>query len=290
MRKSLIIRLKTSILSPAMTVSVFIGIWFLTWSKVANLISYNSTYGASLTFRDIGGIFLDDIAISHSLSGYDLFAPILAVLPAATLFCEDYNSGYIKYILNRTEKCWYIRETLLCSSISGGLAIFLPCFLSGLFYLANGKLNTLENMNQWGISTSFDETVYAKMQYVWGGLLLALMLMALAFLFGAIWSNVGLLVSVIFPNKYLALAAPFALYFSVHLIFYRTESLLVLSPVNMLMPNASFIPFTLYPLLFEILLLGIICILFNVLIKRSRLSVLYRCLIMPGELANLSPY
>ena len=227
---------------------------------------------------------------SHSLSGYDLFAPILAVLPAATLFCEDYNSGYIKYILNRTEKCWYIRETLLCSSISGGLAIFLPCFLPGLFYLANGKLNTLENMNQWGISTSFDETVYAQMQYVWGGLLLSHMLMALAFLFGAIWSNVGLLVSVIFPNKYLALAAPFALYFSVHLIFYRTESLLVLSPVNMLMPNASFIPFTLYPLLFEILLLGIICILFNVLIKRSRLSVLYRCLIMPGELANLSPY
>ncbi len=56
------------------------------------------------------------------------------------------------------------------------------------------------------------------------------------------------------------------------------------------MPNASFIPFTLYPLLFEILLLGIICILFNALIKRSRLSVLYRCLIMPGELANLSPY
>lgn len=224
---------------------------------------------------------------SHSLSGYDLFAPILAVLPAATLFCEDYNSGYI---LNRTEKCWYIRETLLCSSISGGLAIFLPCFLPGVFYLANGKLNTLENMNQWGISTSFDETVYAQMQYVWGGLLLSHMLMALAFLFGAIWSNVGLLVSVIFPNKYLALAAPFALYFSVHLIFHRTESLLVLSPVNMLMPNASFIPFTLYPLLFEILLLGIICILFNVLIKRSRLSVLYRCLIMPGELANLSPY
>ena len=145
-------------------------------------------------------------------------------------------------------------------------------------------------MNQWGISTSFDETVYAQMQYVWGGLLLSHMLMALAFLFGAIWSNVGLLVSVIFPNKYLALAAPFALYFSVHLIFHRTESLLVLSPVNMLMPNASFIPFTLYPLLFEILLLGIICILFNVLIKRSRLSVLYRCLIMPGELANLSPY
>ncbi|MCM1468812.1 MAG: hypothetical protein NC086_11740, partial [Alistipes sp.] len=122
-------------------------------------------------------------------------------------------------------------------------------------------------------STSFDETVYAQMQYTWGGLLLALMLMVLAFLFGAVWSDVGLLVSVIFPNKYLALAAPFALYFSVHLIFYRLGNLLVLSPVNMLMPNTSFIPFTLYPLLYEILLLGIICILFSVLVKRRLWNV-----------------
>lgn len=273
MSGSLIKRLKTSIFSPAMLISVFIGIWFLTWSRIANRISYNATYGTSLTFRDIGDIFINDIAISHSLSGYDLFAPILAVLPAATLFCEDYNSGYIKSILSRSEKSRYIRETLLCSSIAGGFAIFLPCFISGLFYLVNGKMNTLDNMSRWGISTSFDETVYAQMQYTWGGLLLALMLMVLAFLFGAVWSDVGLLVSVIFPNKYLALAAPFALYFSVHLIFYRLGTLLVLSPVNMLMPNTSFIPFTLYPLLYEILLLGIICILFSVLVKRRLWNV-----------------
>ena len=251
-----------------MLVSVSVGCWFLLWSRVANLISYNAKYGASLTFRDLGAVFLDDMAVSHSLSGYDLFAPILAVLPAAAAFCDDYNSGYIKSILSRTSKGRYIREALLCSSIAGGLAVFLPCFLSGLFYLANGKLNTPENGNGWGYSTSFDETVYAGMQYVWSGLLLALMLMALAFLFGAVWSGVGLLVSALLPNKYLALAAPFALYFSMHLIFYRTEFLLVLSPVNMLMPNTTFIPFPLYPLLYEALLLGLVCVLFSVSAER----------------------
>ncbi len=268
MSRSLCKRVKLSIFSPAMAVSVCVGMWFLMWSRVANLISYNASYDAALTFRDIGSIFLDDIAVSHSLSGYDLFAPILAVLPAAALFCEDYNSGYIRSILNRVEKRRYIRETLLCSSIAGGLAVFLPCFLSGLFYLINGKPDTLENVNRWGYSTSFDETVYAQMQYIWGGLLLALMLLLLAFLFGAIWSNAGLLVSVLFPNKYLALAAPFALYFSIHLIFYRLGFLLVLSPVNMLMPNAAFIPFILYPLLYEALLFTLVCVLFSVLIRR----------------------
>lgn len=268
MSKSLGKRLKVCIFSPAMLVSVFVGVWFLTWNRVANLISYNAEYNAAVTFRDLGSVFLDDIATSHSLSGYDLFAPILAVLPAAALFCDDYNSGYIKSILSRVEKRRYIRETLLCSSIAGGLAIFLPCFLSGLFYLVNGKLTSPENLDRWGYCTSFDETVYTSMQYVWGGLLLALLLMALAFLFGAIWSNVGLLVSVLFPNKYLTLAAPFALYFSVHLIFYRIGFLLVFSPVNMLMPNTTFIPFALYPLLYELLLLGAICILISWFIRR----------------------
>ena len=144
MSRSLGRRLKMSIFSPAMFVSVFVGCWFLMWNRVANLVSYNAKYGAVLTFKDIGAVFLDDIAVSHSLSGYDLFAPILAVLPAAAVFCEDYNSGYIKSILSRASKRWYIRETFLCSSIAGGLAIFLPCFLSGMFYLVNGKLDTLE--------------------------------------------------------------------------------------------------------------------------------------------------
>lgn len=261
-------RLKSSIFSLAMLVSVLVGCWFPMWNRVANLISYNAKYGAGLTFRDIGGIFLEDMAISHSLSGYDLFAPMLAVLPAAVIFCDDYNSGYLRSILGRASRRRYLRETFLCSFAAGGLAVFLPCLLSGVFYLANGRLDTLENVDSWGHSTSFDETVYAGMQYVWGGLLLALMLLALAFFFGAIWSGAGLLVSVLFPNKYLALAAPFALYFSLHLLLYRTGALLVFSPVNMLMPNTVFIPFPLYPLLYETVLLGVIGVLFFRLAER----------------------
>lgn len=273
MNKSLCRRWKAAVFSPAMLVSVTVGILFLTWNRVANLISYNMKYHAALTFRDMGSIFLDDISMSHSLSGYDLFAPIFAALPAATLFCEDYTSGYIKSILSRVEKKRYIRETLCCSSLAGGLAVFLPCLLSGLFYLVNGKWNLPENRSRWGYSTVFDETVYSGTQYVWGGILLFLMLLALAFLFGAVWSNVGLLVSVLAPNRYLALAAPFALYFSIHLIFYWLGFLLVFSPVNMLMPNTVFIPFQAYPLLYETALLAVLCILFARLAERRLWNV-----------------
>lgn len=258
MSKSLNLRTKNTVFSINMLVSVCIGIFLLTWNHVFNLIIYNLSVGP-VSFKEMGSIFLDDIYSSHARSGFDLFAPILAVLPATTLFCEDYNSGYIKSIFSRAEKKRYIRETTVCSIIAGGLAIFIPSLFSSIFYIANGKLNTAENM-AFNYSTVFDETVFSKLQFVWGGLLLVILLLLLSFLFGAIWSNIGLCISAMIPNRYIALAAPFALYFATHLIFYRIGFLLVLSPANMLMPAATFIPSMAYPFVYQAVLFIIIAL------------------------------
>lgn len=265
MSRSLQVRLKAAILSPAMLISVCIGVFMLTWQHTFNTIIYNLSIGP-VSLKEMGYIYLDDIYGSHALSGFDLFAPILAVLPATTLFCEDYNSGYIKSILNRVEKKRYIRETVFCSSIAGGLAIFLPSLITSIFYIVNGKPNTAENA---GINyfTVFDETVYSQLQFVWGGLLMVILLLVLAFMFGAVWSNVGLCISTFIPNRYIALAAPFALYFITHLIFYRIGFLLVFSPVNMLMPATTFIPSMSYPFIYQILLFVVIAFIFDRSIK-----------------------
>lgn len=261
MSKSLQVRLKATVLSPAMLISVCIGVFMLMWQHIFNLIIYNLSIGP-VTLKEMGSIYLDDIYGSHALSGFDLFAPILAVLPAATLFCEDYNSGYIKSILNRVEKKQYIQEIAICSSVSGGFAVFLPSLITSIFYIVNGKPNTPENA---GINyfTVFDETVYSQLQFVWDGLLMVILLLVLAFLFGAVWSNVGLCISAFIPNRYIALAAPFALYFITHLIFYRIGFLLVLSPVNMLMPATIFIPNMSYPFVYQIVLFVVVVLIFD---------------------------
>lgn len=233
----------------------------LTWWHIYNVMIYN-LYIGPLTLKEMGAIYLDDIQGSHARSGFDLFAPILAVLPASTLFCEDYNSGYIKSILNRVEKKQYIRETVICSSIAGGLSIFLPSLISNIFYIVNGKPNTPENAGI-NYSTVFDETVYSELQFVWEGMLMVILLLLLAFLFGAVWSNVGLCISTFIPNRYIALSAPFALYFIIHLVFYRIGFLLVFSPVNMLMPATIFIPSMGYPFIYQIVLLALIVLIFN---------------------------
>lgn len=249
-----------------MFASIGIGLFLLMWYSVYYWILYGISYGW-IPFSTICSTYLDEISKANDLGGFGLFAAILAVLPASTLFCEDYNSGYCKAILCRIERKRYLQETILCSGISGGLAIFIPTLISDLILIANGKSNTVENM---GINyfTVFDETVYREIQFIWGGLFLVLFLLLLAFLFGASWSMVGLCISALLPNRYIALAAPFALYFGSHLILYRMGDPLLFSPVNILMPATDFIPFPSFPLLYQAGMLIIVSFLSWKLLKR----------------------
>jgi len=257
--KSLIYRLKAVILSPNMLISVVIGVLLLTWNFFFNFIIYNLAIGP-LKLTEMGSMFLNDIYQSHAMSGFDFFAPILAVLPATIIFCEDYNSGYIKSILGRIGRRQYLRESIICSSIAGGLAVSIPSFIAYTFYVLNGSPNLVKETATY--SSVFDESIFVNIQFIWDGGLVVAILLILAFLFGAIWSNVGLCISAFIPNRYIALAAPFALYFSSHLFCYRINSLLFLSPVNMLMPIVDVIPDLLYPFVYQMFLFVAVLLLF----------------------------
>ena len=249
-----------------MLASVSVGVFLLTWHIFFNLIIYNLSVGP-LTLNEMGSMFLNDIYNSHARSGFDLFAPILAVLPSSTLFCDDYTSGYIKPILGRVDKKRYMRETVICSSIAGGLAVFLPSFVTSIFYMSIGVPNSPELLLQ-GQTTFLDESIFSDIQFIWGGGLVIILLLVLAFLFGSLWSNVGLYVSSVFPNRYITLASPFILYFALHLIFYRLDFLLFLSPVTMLMPVVTFIRNLAYPFIYQIVLTLLVVTLFKRNVER----------------------
>lgn len=266
MSNSLRLRLRTAILSWPMLASISVGFILNMWYSVYHWILYCISYG-SVPFHVMCSTYLDEIFKANDLSGFGIFAVILAVLPASTVFCDDYNSGYCKAILCRVERKWYLRETMLCSGISGGLAIFIPKLLSDIIFIINGKSNIVANM---GINyfTVFDETVYKELQFIWGGLFMVLFLLLLAFLFGTSWSMMGLCISALVPNRYIALAAPFALFFGAHLILYRMGDTLLFSPANVLMPATNFIPFPAFPLLYQLGMLAVVLILGWNLLKR----------------------
>lgn len=253
MSGSLTVRLRASIFSARMLASILIGIVMLTWYFIKNFALYNAYIGP-LSLSEWDDIYLNSIIQSHTRSGFDLFAPILAVLPASTLYCDDYSSGYIKNILLRRQRKQYAREILLCSAIAGGLAVFFPCLITSLFYMAIGAPNLKQNVIN-GATSLLEETIFSEIQFINGGLQVVLYLLLQAFLFGAAWSNIGLCISVYAPNRYITLVSPFACYFACHLLLYRTKIFLLFSPVNMLTPDAAFIPNMLFPVAYQVVLL-----------------------------------
>lgn len=251
MRKSLGLRLRQTIFSWSMLSCLVVGLIMLLWFSVTNWLQFNRHIG-SISFSEMCGNFLECIYNSHARSGFGLFMPVFAVLPASTIFCDDYNSGYIKSILLRGKKNGYLRETILCATVAGGLAVMLPDLIASIVFMIWGEPNY---PTQYG--TVVDESVFAGIQYVWDGRLVAILWLLSAFLSGAAWANIGLCISAFIPNRYVTLAAPFAIYYGAHLLLYRSGELLVLSPVNMVQPIAAFIPNLAYPYLYDIVLFSI---------------------------------
>lgn len=247
MNKSLRTRLFGKVFSLNMVLCAIVGFVLLMWFSVVNWFQYNRLIGPA-SFSQMCGEFVNDVITAHARSGFNLFAPIFAVLPCATIFCEDYTSGYIKSILSRTSKRKYLRECVVCCSIGGGLGVFLPELLCSSVYLFAGEPHV-----QHTYGPSYD--LYASFEYVWGGRLVILAFLFFAFLFGVVWANIGLCISAYAPNRYVTLAAPFAVYYSLHLLLQRTDVLEILSPVNMVQPISSILPNLLYPLVYQIVLL-----------------------------------
>lgn len=265
MNKSLRIRLSEKIFSINMAIFVIVGTILLMWFPVVNWFQYNRLIGPA-TFSQMCGEFVNDIITAHARSGFNLFAPIFAVLPCATIFCEDYNSGYIKSILARTTHKKYLKECIACCTIGGGLGVFLPELFCSTVFLFTGS----PHLPVVGVPSY---SLYASFEYVWGGRLIVLSFLFFSFLFGAVWANIGLCISAYAPNRYIALAAPFAIYYSIHLILQRTDVFTILSPVNMVQPISSALPNLLYPLLYQLTLLSVSIFLFYRQAKRRFFDV-----------------
>lgn len=265
MSTSLTFRLKTKIFSLNTLLCTLVGLVLLMWFSVTNWFQYNRLIGEA-TFSQMCSDFVNEVRVAHSRSGFDLFAPIFAVLPCATIFCDDYNSGYIKSILCRSNKRKYIANCIICCSISGGIAVLLPDLLcSGIFMLvAEPHLP-----NAYG--SSFD--LYSSIEFIGGGRLMILVFLFFSFLFGVVWANIGLCISAYAPNKFIALAAPFALYYGANLILQRTEYLEILSPVNMIQPTYGGLPNLLFPIAYQLALLCGAIILFCKRINRRLQNV-----------------
>ncbi len=145
-------------------------------------------------------------------------APILATIPFSGAFVEDVKSGYLKQILPRTTVSRYIFGKELACAVSGFLTLTLG-ILAGHVVVSLIVLP----------AETFGE---AAVQSQLGDLVGKIVLFGCA---GALWAMLGMLLSTVTMNTYMAYAAPFILYYVLIILQERyARDFFMLNPQNYL--------------------------------------------------------
>jgi len=188
-----------------------------------------------------------------ALSGFTPFAVIFPVLIYSTVFCEEYNSGFIKSIILRIGGKKYMLSRILTTAISGAATIGIAFLLLFVCLLIIGVPTTRENVQ------AFTNTIWWPYVQVGGGVLVLLGKIVLGVMFGAVWGLAALYVSTIFANRYVSLIAPFVIYQALWVIFQRIPYLNPLLLLRGDFPATGFVGSFPYILIFQgvwILVLG----------------------------------
>lgn len=188
--------LKRAILSKNMAFAIFICIvsFFLNFDFIYSLFTYSVRgvtyfYNLSVYWGIISFLFL-----------------IIATIPFATSYLEDYSSGYYSSVKDKIGGFKYVITKFVVNFIAGGLVIFIPFVLFFLFLLVlkGVSLRDLDYATEVNISLRhiFE---HSQVQYM----LLNIILSSIA---GATFSTVALAVSIYTKNKHLVMVFPFLCY------------------------------------------------------------------------------
>lgn len=212
--------LKRQIVSPGMILAVAIGLVLLlqpSFETFKGMIKYNIS---------ISDDYISFYTNALGLGGFLVFTPLLVVLPGVIQFCDDYNTGYSRFIITRKNRKTYLFSRYLSSVISGGIACMLALVMLGIITIILCKP---AGVNDSGTGT----VIYSSFEKSGGGLVLIAHICFMGFIFGIVWSSVGMAVSAVIPNRYVALCMPLIIFYGAHIILSYLE-LYRFSPVNMI--------------------------------------------------------
>jgi hypothetical protein len=191
--------------------------------------------------------------------GYYIYAaPLICAYAVSWLFCDDSEAGLYRLRLLHSGRVGYRNGLWIGTTLSGGLVLFFGVILFALacaiFFPMNVPADEIATLNAW---IPLIEGSMSNWNYMLMGAILA-------FLFGAIWSGVGLTVSIWSQNRYVSCFAPFIICFCSVLILPPK-----LQPLEMLV-QMNWVSFTFTKLfVYQGVLYLIIMLAFNYLFERK---------------------
>ena len=193
------------------------------------LCYYFSGYEEVLTVRHSGwdGVPWADVLYFFTMTQQFGFFTSISVIACAVVtsfsFIEDFECRYSNFIISRCSKDGYIAAKFLAVSFAGGLllagGIFayimmlrveFPLIAENSIALSN-YMNMIDNAFL-AIALQNDNYIMYFATYV-----------LFAFLFGALWSSVGLAMSTVINNKFVAAFTPYILLHLNTLLFHGTK-------------------------------------------------------------------
>ncbi len=188
--------LKRSLLNPGMALAIGITL----------LMFVESLYSNGLfPLKYSGGELLSNYQVPMALSSYVQFACVFPMLPYAFSYLEEKNSGYVKYILQRMSPMKYIVNKIFWCGISGGMACVVPSVFLFIY------LNLISDPSTKVLAENVD-MIWDPYCYIWGGNFVLLLKLVVLFMFGVLWAEITLLISLFIHNRYIVFVIPFMIY------------------------------------------------------------------------------
>lgn len=169
----------------------------------------DSLFLPEVSSAGFGAVYFFNMSLHFSY--YIYAAPLCCAFASSGLFCDDSQAGFYRLRLMKAGKKGYQLGLWFSSTIGGGLALFMSVALFAItcttrfrFYFIAADIATVDGWIP-VLESPFGNIVYLIVNAFLG------------FLFGLIWSGVGLLFSVFSQNRYVCYFIPFILCFCAQL-------------------------------------------------------------------------
>lgn len=140
---------------------------------------------------------------------YYLILPLLAAIPAADSFYEDFRSGYYRNIYLRHKKKEYLVSKYVSVFLSGGCAVVLPLLLSLFLTLLRFPALRPEAIMDYGpVRSSVGFFLFYEHPWIYTNIFLVI-----DFIFAGGIAGISLLASYFTEHRFSVLAAPFVCYY-----------------------------------------------------------------------------
>lgn len=201
MKNYLLLEFKRGLLSKNFLIAILLNCLCLAIGIYSNYLVLFMQMQKGLVLFYIGYLFTPGGILT-------VVVPIIVTLPFAASFIEDKENFFLRNVLIRETRIYYLIKKYLITGLLGSLAIALPLLILLLLnvMLLNIGVFPKGNVNLGTGAGPFNE-IYQRNQ-----LMYALITIANSAIFGFIYANIGLTISFFIKNKIAAITTPFLLY------------------------------------------------------------------------------